>query len=357
MLNINFKLYELNKNFDLKSFIHTKFQKYNNLYMTIDYINLYSNKNSKNYLFLFEKNKKSWAHIFQKSEINDKFIKDKNIKYYDIESPYGFYGPISNSEDKNFINQANNFFDQWCCKNNIIAEFIRFNPLLSNHNLRTTCDISVERKNLFFNLNNLDNHKNFKIFNSKIMNQINNYKKYNLEIVESHKDSDYFDFIKIYLENMKNLKVHKFYEFNDKFYKELLKLIKKNGYLLICRSSSEVIGGTIILFDKINVYYFLSAINKDYKISGISNSLIYFAIQKTSDIKRKIFYLGGGNSSSSDDNLFKFKKKMSNEQCNFYIGKKIFIKSIYERVCRNWSFSNNSLYKRYNKYLLKYKFN
>ena len=109
MLNINFKLYELNKNFDLKSIIHTKFQKYDNLYMTIDYINLYSNKNSKNYLFLFEKNKKSWAHIFQKSEINDKFIKDKNIKYYDIESPYGFYGPISNSEDKNFINQANNF--------------------------------------------------------------------------------------------------------------------------------------------------------------------------------------------------------------------------------------------------------
>lgn len=357
MNNKNYSIFELTDKFDLNSIINSKFKKLDNLFLSIDYITLYSSKNSKIFLFLYETNKKTWGIIFQKSLINKIYTNSENKEFYDIESPYGFYGPISNTKDQKFIQEANHIFDKWCIENNIIAEFTRFNPFLNNQNLRVTTNVSIERQNLYYSFNYSNNYSDFNIFNSKLMNQINNYKKYNLKILVSNCDDDYYKFIKIYLNRMKILKASKFYEFDNKFFKNLLNLIKKTGYLLLCKSKEEIIGGTIILFDESNVYYFLSATNRNIKISGISNSLIYHAIQKSIQMKKKIFYLGGGNSKSKDDSLFKFKKKMSNNQIDFFIGKKIFMNEIYDDICQKWSTLNPILAEKYNNYLLKYKLN
>ena len=72
--------------------------------------------------------------------INDlKFFQQKKITevFYDITSPYGYGGPLVKYNDRSnkkllvdgFIKE----FSLFCKKNNIVSEFIRFHPLMENH--------------------------------------------------------------------------------------------------------------------------------------------------------------------------------------------------------------------------------
>ena len=43
-------------------------------------------------------------------------------------------GPICNTSDKSFLNIVTNDYENWCVNNNIVAEFLRFHPLIKNYN-------------------------------------------------------------------------------------------------------------------------------------------------------------------------------------------------------------------------------
>ena len=86
----------------------------------------------------------------------------KNIKkiFYDLETPYGYGGPIANSNDREFINTGNEKFLEWVKDSNILAEFIRFHPLFNTNQYahpsvkiiedRTTCSLNLEWLNAIF---------------------------------------------------------------------------------------------------------------------------------------------------------------------------------------------------------------
>ena len=48
----------------------------------------------------------------------------------DIESVYGYSGPIASSAEPSFLFRAWRWFDDWCRDQHIVSEFIRFHPLL-----------------------------------------------------------------------------------------------------------------------------------------------------------------------------------------------------------------------------------
>jgi len=52
--------------------------------------------------------------------------------FADIQSPYGYGGPVASTADGEFLAEAWVSFRQWCKENNVLAEFIRFHPLLEN---------------------------------------------------------------------------------------------------------------------------------------------------------------------------------------------------------------------------------
>src|SRR4051794_18927904 len=45
---------------------------------------------------------------------------------YDLQSPYGYGGPIITSEDPSFTIRANAAYITWCQSQKIVVEFIRF---------------------------------------------------------------------------------------------------------------------------------------------------------------------------------------------------------------------------------------
>ena len=52
--------------------------------------------------------------------------------YRDIQSAYGYGGPVATSEDPGFLGRADCAFRKWCREKGIIAGFFRFHPLLRN---------------------------------------------------------------------------------------------------------------------------------------------------------------------------------------------------------------------------------
>ena len=56
-----------------------------------------------------------------------------NDEYFDIQGAYGYNGVVSSSYESTFVNGFHQAFSEFCNKENIIAEFTRFHPLLENH--------------------------------------------------------------------------------------------------------------------------------------------------------------------------------------------------------------------------------
>jgi hypothetical protein len=69
---------------------------------------------------------KALLHTFAKQKID-------GTDWYDIEPFVGYSGPVVNTDDTKFIESALESYSLLCKQENIIAEIIRFNPLLQNH--------------------------------------------------------------------------------------------------------------------------------------------------------------------------------------------------------------------------------
>ena len=71
-----------------------------------------------------------WMYPYLRCNIPmaDKYLAGK--VFYDIQSPYGYGGPVVNEagEDKTFLRDAWQYFSDWCDRTGVVGEFCRFHP-------------------------------------------------------------------------------------------------------------------------------------------------------------------------------------------------------------------------------------
>ena len=105
------------------------------VYFTPDYYSLYQNYgDGEAQCFVFEKDGNIALYPFLKNPISPLgYQLDK--EYYDIQGAYGYNGLIASTDDAVFIADFWKEFDIYCNENDIIAEFMRFHPLLNNQRL------------------------------------------------------------------------------------------------------------------------------------------------------------------------------------------------------------------------------
>ncbi|MCD4731451.1 MAG: hypothetical protein K8R74_12670, partial [Bacteroidales bacterium] len=119
------------------------------IYFTPEYYELYEkNGDGKAKCFVFEQNEKISLYPFLINSINELGYKLDN-ECFDIQGAYGYNGVISSSYDVVFINDFYKSFDNYCRENNIIAEFTRFHPLLSNFKIsEQNLNVVFDRKTI-----------------------------------------------------------------------------------------------------------------------------------------------------------------------------------------------------------------
>lgn len=302
------------------------------VYFIPEYYSLYENYGEgETQCFVFEKDGNIALYPFLKNPITTLgYTLDK--EYYDIQGAYGYNGLIASSDDASFIADFWKEFDAYCRENDIVAEFMRFHPLLNNQRLASPkMKTFYSRHTVALDLNDDDiwMHQ----ISSKNRNMIRKAEKEGVTIVES---DDYETFSKLYDDTMTDLHAEDFYFFPPSYYQEYKQTFKDNSMLCLAMLDGKVIAGSMFMFSDDYAHYHLSARDREYSRYAANNLILWYGIQKAKERGCKWFHFGGGTTGEDDDSLLKFKKEFSKTLCEFWIGKRVHNQIVYDQIVEQW---------------------
>ncbi len=307
--------------------------------------------------FTFRKGNNIALYPFLKNKIDsEKF--ELSEQYYDIETAYGYGGPIFNTDHPTFIEDFYTAFNNYCKDSKIIAEFVRYHPLLQNFpnkkhipNFKDRNTVIIDLKKNYYELWENEYHsKNRNIIRKAINNG------YKIQIISHPTLKDLEKFHEIYSYTMTKLNADDFYFFSLKYIQNTFINLSKNTYLFkVLSNDNEIICTSIFFHLNQNFHYHLSA-RTEVSDNTVNNFLIDAAVQFAQSIGCKKLHLGGGRTNHEEDSLLKFKQSFSKKSGEFYIGKKVHNESIYNQVIQSWENQNPDKKEELKKILLRYKF-
>lgn len=304
---------------------------------------------NENYGKLYEKIEKGKAEIFKYEDenglISNQFllreisiIIDEN-KYFDIVTPYGYGGPIiekcKTGKEKELVNKYYENFKEYCRKNNIISEFVRFHPILNNAKcFKEIYNAQCIRKTLGTNLKDFDDPVKAEFSKScrkNIRQAINKGISYKITKGPDNLDT----FRKIYYSTMDRNHATDYYYFPEQYFDDILKFFKENIILVEAIFEGKTIAsGLYFIYNKI-IHIHLSGTLSEYLYLSPAYVLRYAVTLWGKKNGYNLIHHGGGRSNSEEDSLYRFKKQFAkNTEFDFYIGKKIWNEEVYEKLCK-----------------------
>jgi lipid II:glycine glycyltransferase (peptidoglycan interpeptide bridge formation enzyme) len=294
------------------------------------------------HLFFYEdQSGKKVGYVFLKRKIKGlPFAKhETNDDIYDIITPsYGYGGPLYDMEEKQLVSAFRKEFEEYCQKENIICEFIRFHPLLQNSRIMAEfVDTSFDRETIFIDLTKTEKE----IFNNYHTNHKRNINKANkkelvfrvfkneeaLEVVET--------FYQLYKETMDKLNASTYSYFSTSYIKDLLSHLSQYSMIGAVFYKDQMVAASMCLYEGNSLHYHLGCSNKEYLHLGVNTFLLHqLGIWgKRAGLER--FHLGGGH--KGRDSLFQFKSRFNPDGVlPFYIGRKVHNPVLYNQLIEKW---------------------
>ena len=254
----------------------------------------------------------------------------QGTKFYDLQSPYGYGGPIVIGDTKNFVAEIDREHTRWCRTNQIIVEFIRFHPMLDNYEYYYG-DIFDDRNTVFVDLTGDINTGYRELTNRRLRVA----KKNGVEVARVQCDEFIDAFIPMYEALMRRLSAEQQYFFPVQYYRQLANWEKT--ILLICYSKEkEPLAAGIFCICGENIEYHLGASNEKGRSDGAMYALIDYAARLGKENGGKVLYLGGGTDRASDNSLLFFKSGFSQMARPYYIGSKVHLPEVYKMWRNDW---------------------
>ncbi|MEW6712196.1 MAG: GNAT family N-acetyltransferase [Candidatus Riflebacteria bacterium] len=299
-------------------------------YYTWEYLELLQNNGEgKATALLFEENQCIVGfYPFLLKRIPDRFCDEKSL--YDIETPYG-YGGIWAVPDH--VSQVYAAHHNWCCDNDIVAEFVRFNPLIIqsfpeklsqnfSHN-RTTVSIDLA--------GNLD----MILRRASIMRQRNFRRACRAGL--SYRPCSRDEFMNLYLQTMRLLGAEPYYFFSKAYFESLFKLSDRCFTArAVFTTDNRLAAAAVFLEDSIATHYHLGASDRSFFSLRPNDFLIFKAAEEFLQRGKKVLHLGGGLSDSAEDRLYNFKRGFSPSTQSFQIGRFVHQPELYSDISRKW---------------------
>jgi len=341
---MNYKTLSLSNKQEWKKYFQKLPLEQQDVYYTPEYYELYENYgDGKAQCFVFKKDGEIALYPFLINSVNALGYELED-DYYDIQGAYGYNGVLSSSYDKEFIDSFYNAFKQWCQNNNIIAEFIRFHPILENSIFSVNyVDIIPEMDNVILDL--AEENFFYSSYEHSTRKNIRKAEKNNLKTVHFTSNEVNINLIQefydIYINTMNRNNANSYYFFNLKFFFNLLKKLDDKVILSFTVYQDKYISTEIVPFGKNIAYSFLGGTRNNFFHLRPGDLLKHSIIRELKNKKLKYFCLGGGTKG-----VINFKKSFAkNGLKQFYIGKKIYNQKIYDHAVSQWK---NKYPKHYN---------
>lgn len=313
----------------------------------------------KNYGKLYEKAENGVADFYELKTKNgtiiNQFIKREvpqkidGKKYYDITTPYGYGGPIIvETINKNaLLEEYEHSFKNYCHKNKIISEFIRFHPILKNYqDFREIYNSEFNRYTLATNIKDYDDpiKSEFSKHCRKTIKQIlKNGVTFRMIEAPTRKDLDVF--IDIYYQNMKRKNAEDYYFFDYEYFDNIYNNFRDNIIIAQSIFENKVIAAGLYFRTDSLIHAHLSGTRTDYLDLSPAYILKYGTVKWAKEKGISYIHYGGGTDTSEENSLYQFKSKFAkNTKFEFWIGKKIWDNRIYEMACKKANISSSINY-------------
>lgn len=307
---------------------------YPDIYFEPDYARLYETENCEAVEYRFECENGVISNLFMKRKINIPL--SDGVQYYDIETPYGYGGPvICSATDKNKLIAAYMAdFQMYAKRENIIAEFVRFHPIVGNGvDFKDAYDSIFDRQTVGTNLTYADViGTEFSKHKRKDIRRILKNPEIRYEVDENPESLD--SFMEIYYSTMDRDGADDYYYFEKTYFREMLEKFK-----------GHIITGKVFLGERLiamGVYFrygkylhaHLSGTLSEYLMYSPAYILKYALALYGHDNGYEVIHYGGGSSKSPENGLYKFKQEFGkNTQFDFYIAKKVWNEGVYQQMC------------------------
>lgn len=300
------------------------------IYYTKEYHLLQKRKNCDAKMFVYENEKGDMAiYPFLKHPIEQDIFEGE---FYDIETVYGYGGPLVTSYEMDFLEEFENSFLKYCEEENIIAEFIRFHPLMKNETIfKKNIQTLHNRYTVWLDLSNQLEDIWMCQISTQNRNIIRKCEKNGLKVGIGE---DYSSFVEIYKQTMQKVRANAFYYFDDEYYQKMES--NENMILLYVKKGEDIIASAVFMCYGEFFHYHLAGSKKEYLKLSPNNILLWEAIKYAKARGCKKFHFGGGLTDSTEDSLFRFKSRFSKEKADFYIGKRIHNQLVYDALINQW---------------------
>lgn len=318
----------------------------------------------KNYGKLYEKVENAKAEIFEfeseDGKISNQFMirpipeKVDGKTYYDIVTPYGYGGPVITElkgDKENLLREFENKFSSYCIDNDVVSEFVRFHPIIENAlDFEKMYSPTYMRKTLITKLDEEDViQKQISKSARKNIRQAQN-KGVTYKITENPDNIDVFK--KVYYSTMDRNNATDYYYFDDEYFANMLKFYKENLILIEAIFEEKTIAAGLYFIYNDIIHIHLSGTLTEYLYLSpayiLRYALILWGIEHNNQYK--LIHHGGGRSNSQEDALYLFKKNFAKiYDVDFYIGKKIWNKEIYDKLCEMKNVKDDGFFPAYRK--------
>lgn len=277
--------------------------------------------------FIYETAQGFLYHAFHKSKIT-------GSNFYDAQSTYGYGGPVIDTSNKEFIDQAWKKYQTFCQRENILVEFIRFHPLLNNEKYYHG-EVFFNRNTVIADLTTDDILSSYQV---RSRTAIRKAIKENVEVSLVKHMGFPTVFKDIYYLSMRKLKATNFYFFNDDYIQGLSEW--NNVCLFVAKCENRIISVAIFLLGTEVLEYHLSASTDEGRKLSALQLLLHKAFLMAKEKGCRYAHLGGGVTVNEDDSLLFFKRGFSNKQVPYSIGKYIYDNDAYRQLKNTWEEKN-----------------
>ena len=282
-------------------------------------------------LFFYENDTTRGINVVMKRDIaTDERFKGKIPEghFFDFSTPYGYGGWLIKGDGNKEVLAS---YEDWNRKNGIISEFVRFHPLVQNHEVcRGFYEIAQLGEVVHMDLDSPELIWNNMI--SENRNMVRKAVKNDVKIYNGRYPEIYEKFRVIYNGTMDRDNAEEYYYFSTDFYKSVLDDLSQNAQVFYAEKDGQVIAASIILAANGRMNYHLSGSLREYRSLAPTNLLLYEAALWGCANGYKTLYMGGGVG-SGEDSLFKFKRAFYKGNLNhFFIGKKVYDRQKYNEL-------------------------
>lgn len=245
---------------------------------------------------------------------------------YDFTTPYGYGGWLVESDEN--AEELFDVYEKWCIDNHVVSEFVRFHPMLGNHEYsKKFYEVIPLGETVAMDLSSGETI--WENLTSKNRNMIRKAEKNGIKIYHGNFPEIYETFREIYNATMDKDCASDYYYFDRGFYRSIMHYLHNNAEVFYAELDKKIIAVSIMLTANGKMHYHLSGSVQEYRSLAPTNLLLYEAALWGCENGCKTLHLGGGLG-SQEDSLYQFKKGFNRSGfCRFYVGRKIYDKESY----------------------------